>query len=153
LSRLVGKALSNSLIDHLARNPKEEEGKAVLLMTSDLGGWPHVAILSSWEVFAHDKKNIRVATYATSNTTENMRRERKATLVVVDKGRMYYIKTRATIVKDHLESDASNALLNLKVQMVSVDSMPGVKMTGIGFTGTPTGEQHGQLYEELKALE
>jgi hypothetical protein len=149
MSRLLGKALTNSLLDYLRSDPKSQEGRAILLVTVDPQGWPHAALLSSWEVFATDDTNIKVATYVGSSTTANLERGGKATLVFFDAGNTYYIKSSVTLTRKRLESDASNSLFNLKVESVLEDSMPGVKVTGISFEGSADVEQHAPLHREI----
>jgi general stress protein 26 len=53
-------------------------------------------MVSRWEVHAKDKGDIRVVTYSSSATTENLRTRRKATLIIADSGMAYYIKCEAT---------------------------------------------------------
>ena len=149
MSRLLGGALTRPLLHYLKGDPKKNEGRAILLLTVDEGGWPHAALLSSWEVFASDNRNIRLATYNGTTTTSNLERVAVATLVLFDSGKTYYIKGSAALIRRRLKSDASNSLFNFRVKSVFEDSIPGVKIRGINFLSRPDVEGHGTLRREL----
>jgi hypothetical protein len=150
MSRLVGKKLAGQLLQYLKMSPENQEGKAILFVTVDSDGWPHVAMLSSWEVFATDARNIKIATYASSTTTRNLKRNGRATIVVIDAGLTYYIKGTAILVRVRLRSDRYNSLFNLEVEGVLKDSLPGARITGgIAFERAKGAEEHGPLYEEI----
>ena len=151
MSRLLGKILNRRLRNHLSRRPSSEGGNAILLATSDNEGWPHIAMLSNWEVFAGDKTSIRIATYDSSVTTANLMRNNRATLVSVDNGATYYVKGMAILLKKHAKSDANNAIFEMRVRKVLEDKLPGTKITsGITYTKEKGVEPHEELYEELK---
>src|SRR5437867_210173 len=93
MATLVGTTLPEDLFVKL--NGREREGsahKAILICTVDSQGWPHPAMLSYFEVIAPDRQNIRLATYAGSTTTRNMRGNGKITMSIIDEHMAYYIK-------------------------------------------------------------
>ena len=74
MSKLVGDELPNDLYQRLLGNDLEQSAeKVILLATVDESGWPHLAMLSYFEVVAKDQRNLRLATYNRSRTTRNMR--------------------------------------------------------------------------------
>ena len=75
---------------------KNYSNKVILIHTVDENGWPHPAILSYFEVAAKDRRNIQLATYKDSNTTQNIRRTGKVTLSIFDERVTYYIKGTAS---------------------------------------------------------
>ncbi|HEV2139282.1 MAG TPA: hypothetical protein VGR53_10625 [Nitrososphaerales archaeon] len=149
MSKLLGGELPGSILDYLKGNPKNNEGRAILMVTLDKEGWPHAALLSSWEVFAPDNKNVRLATYVGTATTSNLERRTLATIILFDSGKTYYVEGSAVLVRRQMKSDPSNSLFNFKVKSVLEDSIPGVKIKGISFLSRPDVEGHKILRKEL----
>ncbi len=148
MSRLLGSVLPAHLFEYLRGDPTEQEGRAILLTTVDPLGFPHAALLSSWEVFAIDKRNVRVATYSGSSTTSNLKKSGKATLVAFDSGSAYYIKGSAELLREPMKEDTQNSLFNLKLEAVLEDAAPGLGVTGINYEGANE-ENHRPLHREL----
>jgi Pyridoxamine 5'-phosphate oxidase len=142
----VPKSAGHELTDDLFRRlcgkfVEEQAHKVVLIHTIDEKGWPHPAILSYYEVAAKDRRNIRLATYKTSRTTENIRRTGQVTLSVFDERATYYIKGTAAEIDREMRSAPHNSKLNVAVAEVLVDQAdpvlePGAYITsGITYTG------------------
>ena len=105
MPRLISHELPDDLYSRLnGREIEKYLNHAVLLYTVDGSGWPHPSLLSYFEVGAKDRKNLRLATYNTSNTTENMRRNGIVTLSIFDLRVAYAIKGRA----QEMAADAFN---------------------------------------------
>jgi hypothetical protein len=98
--------------------------QAIVLCTVDAGGWPHPAMLSYFEVAAHDRQNLRLAVYTNSRTCANMRERAKATLIIVDAGVVCYIRGEAKELAPAMRSAAYNATLNLRIDQVVFDEPP-----------------------------
>src|SRR5262249_23637359 len=111
----------------------------ILIHTVDENGWAHPAILSYFEVAAKDRRNIRLATYKTSRTTQNIRRTGKVTLSIFDERVVYYIKGNGEVAGE-MRSATHNAKINITVEEVLIDQAdpvlePGAYITsGITFT-------------------
>lgn len=152
MSRVVGASLSPEVRRRLAGDPASKGGNVILLTTLDSRGWPHAAMLSSWEVFAKDRARVRIATYDSSTTTKNLMRDGKATLLLIDRGITYYIKGKATSLRRHARCDPSNSIFELKIARVLEDKLPGATITsGITYEKGPGVEPHEKLFEELKS--
>src|SRR5207247_8487063 len=89
---------------------------AVLLYTVDANGWPHPSLLSYFEIAAIDRKNLRLATYNSSNTSENMRRNGIVTVSIFDLRVAYAIKGRAQEIRREMRSAPRNCMLNVDVE-------------------------------------
>ncbi len=149
MSRLTGKTLNGRVLRKLRGNPSRS-GNVILLATSDKEGWPHIAMLSNWEVFAKDKTNIQIATYDSSTTTANLLRNGRVTMTLIDSGMTYYVKGKATLLKRHAESDAYNSIFGIRVRKVLEDKLTGTRITsGITFRKEKGVEPHEELHEEL----
>jgi hypothetical protein len=140
----VPKTAGHELTDDVYRRlcgqfVNEYANKVILIHTVDENGWAHPAILSYFEVAAKDRHSIRLATYKTSRTTENIRRTGKVTLSIFDQWIVYYIKGAAEVAGE-MESASHNARVNVAVEEVLIDQAdpvlePGAYITsGITFT-------------------
>lgn len=122
MSTLIGPELPQALFERLSGEALEAMADRVILtLTVDEHGWPHVAMLSYFEVVAVDRRTIRLATYTDSRTTANMRRSGKATLVLVDEGAAYYVKGTVTELTPRMSTAPENAALEMRVETVLAD--------------------------------
>lgn len=93
MSRKLGKELPAPLLSLLdGHDLAARAGKAILVTTVDAEGFPHPALLSYGEVVAVSPSRLRIATYRDSTTSNNMRRNGKMALCLVEAGMAYYIK-------------------------------------------------------------
>jgi len=110
----------------------------ILLYTVDANGWPHPSLLSCFEVAARDRNNVRIATYKSSSTTGNMRRNGKVTLSIFDERIAYSIKGKAQEIRQEMQSSARNSMLNVAVDQVLVDEADPVLEPGAYIAGGVT---------------
>ena len=134
------KSASRELTDDLYRRlcgqfVSEHAHKVILIHTVDEKGWAHPAVLSYFEVAATDRRNIRIATYKTSNTTNNMRRTGKVTLSIFDERATYYIKGTVSELAHEMRSAPHNSKLNVVVEEVLVDTADPVLEPGAYVSG------------------
>ena len=135
MPKSAGHELTDDLFRRLCGKFVEEHAhKVVLIHTIDEKGWPHPAILSYYEVAAKDRRNIRLATYKTSRTTENIRRTGRVTLSVFDERVTYYIKGSAAEIDREMRSAPHNSKLNVAVAEVIVDQADPVLEPGAHIT-------------------
>lgn len=148
MTRPLGDTLPDVLLSLLdAGDLRGRVGKAILIATADARGWPHAALLSYGEVVAVDRRRIRLATYRKSTTSENLRRDGKLTLCLIETGMAYYIKAQARAQQDPMGGHAHLTRFEAVVEAVLEDQAqedlePGAGVTGgITFcTGRPQGE-------------
>jgi hypothetical protein len=136
----VPKSASRELTEDLLRRLSgefigEHSNKVILIHTVDENGWAHPAILSYFEVGARDRRNIRIASYKTSRTTENIRRTGKVTLSVFDRRVTYYIKGTASELAEEMRSAPHNTKFNVIVEEVLIDQADPVLEPGAYITG------------------
>jgi hypothetical protein len=144
-----GRSLDERLMRYL-RGSSKSKGKVILLITVGRDGWPHVAMLSSLEVYATGPSRIRVGTYASSTTTRNMRERGVVTIVVVDRNLVCYVEGKALLLKKHAESDSYNSIFEVRVKKVLEDKLYGARITsGITFTKAEGVEPHERLLAEM----
>jgi len=122
VSRLVGSELPPDLMARLSgRDLQPVASKVIQIVTIDEGGWPHAALLSYFEVVAADRRRVRLASYANSTTSANMRRNGKATLIVIDARIVYYVKAHAVELAPTMRATAWNAAFECRVEQVLAD--------------------------------
>jgi len=123
MSKLVGNKLPDDLYWRLLGNDLEQNvEKVILLATVDEGGWPHLAMLSYFEVIAKDPQNLRLATYKNSGTTRNMRANGKATISIIDRRSVYYIKGKVEEIARAMLFAPQNSKLHFRVEQVLADA-------------------------------
>jgi hypothetical protein len=159
----MSKSLGDELNDDLCRRLSGENleacaEKVILIATVDDRGRPHPAMLSCFEVVARDRRNIRMATYKNSGTTENMRRNGKATISIIDERVAYYIKGSVGELKREMLCAPHNSKLNLRVEAVLADEAneefePGAYVSsGVTYHSPSRTEQLLRAREVLKEL-
>ena len=123
MAKLLARELSGDLYARLSGAALDSlEDKAVVLVTVDADGWPHPAMLSYFEIAAPDRANVRLAIHAGSRTTANLRDRRKATLILIDRRLVCYIKGDAEQLAPAMRTAAHNAKVNVRIEQVLTDA-------------------------------
>ena len=122
MSRFVADHLPAPLQSALSEDhAREDANRALVICTADETGWPHPAMLSSYEVVAIDARNVRLATHVSSRTTRNMKANGRLTLILVDAGIAYYVKGDVLLLSASMRSSPALAKFNLRVDSVLAD--------------------------------
>src|SRR5205823_10544907 len=96
MSRSLGNQLPGPLLSLLdGRDLGAKTGGALLLASVDPRGHPHFALLSVGEVLARGPSALRLALYAESSTTGNLRRGGGFGLALAADWLAYYVKASA----------------------------------------------------------
>jgi hypothetical protein len=142
MSRALGDSLPDDLHELLGgRKLADRMGHAILITTTDIRGWPHLALVSYGEVVAADCRRLRLALYRASGTSGNLRRNGRLTLGLLGPGMAYYVKALARAQQDPMDGFAYLTRFEAMVEMVLVDEAreeyePGARLTG-GITFDP----------------
>jgi hypothetical protein len=122
MAKLIDTVLTEDLERRLCgRFVEERADQVILIHTVDSDGWPHPAVLSYFEVMATDRRNIRLATYTNSRTSENMRRREKLTLSIFDERATFYLKGKAEESLKQMQSAPHNSIFNISLAQVFSD--------------------------------
>lgn len=78
------------LLNGMNLEDKQHEAMMLLTVTEDL--WPHTAMVSVGEVVAIDQKTLRLSLWLGTQTTGNIIRSGKATLVALHDGVAHYVR-------------------------------------------------------------
>jgi hypothetical protein len=124
MSRALGSELPADLLNRLSgRDLASAATKVIQIFTVDESGWAHPALLSYFEVVAKDARHLRMATYAASTTSGNLRRRGKVTFVVIDERVAYYVKAHAFEIAPALKATDFNAAFECRVEQVLADEV------------------------------
>jgi len=123
MSRLVGRELPPQVLEQLSgRDLRSRFGRVIPAVTVDAAGFPHPALLSFGEMVALDARRIGLATYADSTTTNNMRRNGRLTLLLVEAEGTYYIKGTVRERPGGLDGFPDLAHLEMHIEQVLEDA-------------------------------
>jgi hypothetical protein len=154
MSKLVGAELTEELYRRLDGHHLETVAdKVIPICTVDAHGWPHPALLSYFEVVAKDRRNIRLATYTDSTTTNNMRRNGKLTIVILDERVACYIKGSVQELRSQMACAPHNAKLNLQIEQVLTDQPDEQFEPGAYLSGGVTYYNPNRAREQQQAIE
>ena len=118
MSRSLGQELPAALRELLdGRSLRQKASQALLLNTIDARGHPHPAMLSVGEVLARGPSTLRLALYANSSTSNNLRRGGALSVALASGGLAYYVKATAR------ELPASSDLAGLAVFEAAIDEV------------------------------
>ena len=122
MSKVVGNKLPADLYQRLAGSDLQAHAeKAIIICTVDAGGWPHPSMLSYFEVIAKDDRNIRLAMHGNTSAANNLRRNGKLSIVIVDERVAYYINGTVEELARKMTCSPQNAKLNCRVEQVLAD--------------------------------
>ncbi len=105
-------------------------GLTLQLFTTGPTGWPHVALLSAGEVLIDGSDSARLALWPTTATSENLQRDRRASLGLVHDGAWWLARLQidGTALLDQLP----RPLLGVRAQLVELreERAPYARLTG-----------------------
>lgn len=128
MAKLLGSEIPGELASYIADSPRGTgRGTAIILATIDGEGWPHISMLSPWEVVVKTRRRLRIATYSSSRTSGNLRERRLLTLIFIDRGMIYYVKGTASIDKILEETSPPISIFNIEVAQVLKEEGGGVE--------------------------
>ena len=134
MSRSLGNQLPAALVQLWdGRRLGQKARFAVLLTTIDARGYPHPAMLSVGEVLARDPQNLRLALYANSSTSNNLRRSGSLSLALAADGFAYYVKATAREMQGPLPNLQGLAAFAVTIDEVLEDGEAIAQVTS-GFT-------------------
>jgi hypothetical protein len=118
----LGAALPASRVAQLGPAASPDRTFVVPLCTMDDEGFPHVALLGTWDVVALDEGTLRIAVSAASRSARHLRRDGRATLILVDADGAHYVKLRAVETAGAMRRAPWNARFDGRVEQVLGDA-------------------------------
>jgi hypothetical protein len=77
-------------------NLEDKVGTAIGVYTADADGWPHPAHLSPGEVLLTPDGEVRLAVWAKSTTSENLRRDGRVVLMLAADGALHELRFKVS---------------------------------------------------------
>jgi hypothetical protein len=136
MSRSIGDQLPDSLRQLLdGSDLAGREGLTFLLITTDEGGWPQMAMLSVGELVAIDARTLRAGLWLHSSSSKNLSRTGLGMLTLVADGNGYYVRLAAQRGADlDLGAEGRLAYFVMHVEDVQEDSTDYATLTsGVTF--------------------
>ncbi|MEO2204168.1 pyridoxamine 5'-phosphate oxidase family protein [Paenibacillus pabuli] len=129
------KHLDPELVDWLSGNQLErKQHDAMQLLTMSEDGWPHQAMISVGEIIAINPDTLRFALWPGTQTSMNMNRTGKATLIAVHEHRLLYVRLEISALPPLKEAIHPRDRYEAHVAGVRVDRAPYADITtGITF--------------------
>lgn len=138
------KHLDPKFVEWLSGNQLEEkQHDAMQLLTVSEEGWPHQAMISVGEIIAMNPDTLRLALWPGTQTSMNMNRTGKATLIAVHEHQLMYVRLEIVALPPLKEAIHPRDRYEAHVASVRVDRAPYADITtGITF----------QLKEEVASI-
>ena len=102
---------------------------ACVLVTQGADGYPHPAIVTAGELIAGSPSTIRLALYAESSASRNLRERGVATLCLAHAGAGYYVKADAEPYAADAPAFAGLSVFTLRPRHVLKDAEEGAEVT------------------------
>lgn len=103
MSIKLGNRIPASVVETLnSENPKRA-GTVIFMISTDPQNFPHIALLSPFQVIIKDSSTLYFSVYKDSSTHDYLVKNKKFTLIVQDVPALLYLKCR--IVPTEIESE------------------------------------------------
>lgn len=130
MSRLIGNAITKELVERLSGNRVTAfEGRIIPIFTLDEKGWPHPALLSYYEIVAHNVTTLDVALWKDSSTAKNLRTSARITIMITDWDINYYLKGTARELQYEMTGAPQVSRFRVTVEEVLEDQEPNAQIT------------------------
>lgn len=105
MSSSYGNRLPQKAVDFLHKDNSIRKNSAIFLVTSDLEGYPHVALLSPYQVVTCNDQVLYIAVHRGTRSQQFLERDMKGTLILQIQPAVEYLKIS---VKEDPDWDSSN---------------------------------------------
>jgi hypothetical protein len=130
LSTNLGPHLPDALVDFFAGNDLPARlGHACLLVTQGADTFPHPAFVTAGELVAGDPDTLRVALYANSSASRNLRERPALAICLALEECAYYVKAEAEPFELHDPAVEGLAVFTIRPRHVLRDAEEGAEVT------------------------
>jgi hypothetical protein len=130
MSTNLGPELPQALLDFFSgQNLRDKMGLACVLVTQGADNYPHPAIVTPGEIVAGDASTMRLALYAESSASRNLRARGEATICHAQEGAGYYIKGDVEAYASDVPALKGLAVFTFHPKHVLKDAEPGAQVT------------------------
>ncbi len=99
MSKSLGNSLPARMLDYLHVGNSQRDNTVIFLLTSDPSGFPHVALLSPFQVVTTSDSEFLLAVHKGTNSQHYLDEIRKATLIIQASPSVDYVKFQAERVE------------------------------------------------------
>ena len=92
MSKSLGNSLPARMLDYLHVGNSQRDNTVIFLLTSDPSGFPHVALLSPFQVVTTSDREFLLAVHKGTNSQRYLDESRKATLIIQASPSVDYVK-------------------------------------------------------------
>ncbi|OWP56848.1 MAG: hypothetical protein B2I17_03555 [Thermoplasmatales archaeon B_DKE] len=123
MSSKLGNKIPKNIVDSLESSRTGREGSVIFLITTDPDGFPHIALLSPYQVIIEDESTIYFSLYKRSSSHDFLIRNKKFTLIIQDLPALLYLKCQIISFGNSLEeiNDESHQFFKAKTTAVLMD--------------------------------
>ncbi|HZT08187.1 MAG TPA: hypothetical protein VFC51_14255 [Chloroflexota bacterium] len=130
MSTNLGPRLPDALVRYFSGNElRAKMGEACVLVTQGADGYPHPMIVTPGEIVAGDPSTMRLALYAESTASRNLRATPQATLCHAQDGAGYYVKGDVEPFATDAPALKGLAVFTFRPRHVLQDAEPGAQVT------------------------
>lgn len=152
MSRKLGNTLPREIYDLVGLdNVSSRKNIIVQLFTVDDSGFPHTCLLSPYQVISFDprSKELMLLVYATSSTSSNLNKRKKATLVFFIPPKAFYVKGEVTRKSRNMIA-GSESVYSISINEVSEDYSPDAPITSnLTFEESKVKSQYMQKFRKM----
>lgn len=153
MSTDLGPRLPDSLFQFFSgATLREKMGVACVLITQGADGYPHPCILTPGEIVAGDASTLRLALYAESSASRNLRSHGLVTLCHAQDGAAYYIKGHVEPLEVDAPALRGLAVFTFRPRHVLQDAEAGAEvLCGFRFRDLAGDDARLSLWEPMVA--
>lgn len=155
MSENLGKELPANAFDFLSYSNKTRKNSAVFLLTVDEGSYPHVALLSPYQVVAVSSSKIIFAIHSNSRSCNYALEKRKATLILQLRPAVQYIRCDLEIIAENvftIGSQYESVFSTSSFDVLEDYSEKAPFVSELQFDETYTHEPYSEEFTKLKSL-
>ncbi len=150
MSKSLGNTLPARALDYLHVGNGNRDNTVIFLITSDPSGFPHVALLSPFQVVAVSESEFLIAVHKGTRSEHYLGENRKATLIIQDKPSVDYIKFQAERVEGWVSGKDENLYRAMPIDVLEDYSDLAPYVSQLKFEPREILEDYSAGFEEIK---
>jgi|GEM_PF-593924 hypothetical protein len=109
MSIKLGKKIPESVIEALNSGNPKRAGAVIFMISTDPQNFPHVALLSPFQVIIEDSSTLYFSVYKGSSTHDYLVKDKKFTLILQDLPALLYVKCQIIPIEiEHKQHDETH---------------------------------------------
>jgi hypothetical protein len=122
LTENIGKELPKNCFEILSPSSTPRKNLVIPLITVDETDFPHICLLSPFQIVAMASSEIYLMVYPSSHTRRNLDRTGRATLLIPELTGLLYVKGKLQYLREiDVSNDSSQCLYLMRILQVALD--------------------------------